>query len=172
LERRYPFDLYRPRNATSGSRTWCTCLNVRRVSWRTFADDCTRPHTEPRFELQSAHPAVPCCPSIRPSVRPTPLVNHPPFSCNFMLNFRHRAPVAARFAFPSCALHELFFSLFFIYFLFFSFCRTSGAVLHIVLPPVCCFFLFSALCAHLSTCGFVFNPPPSSRAPAPDSPGR
>lgn len=52
-----------------------------RTFWRTFADDCTQPHSELRFELQSAHHAMP---SIHPSFRSSnssPLVNHPLYSC-------------------------------------------------------------------------------------------
>lgn len=86
-----------------------------------------RPHTEPRFELQSAHPAAPCC----PFVRPTPLVNHPPFSCNFMLNFRPTVCPSPRVPlFPRMHYTSYFPSLFFIHFLFFFSCRTSGAALH------------------------------------------
>lgn len=128
--------------------------------------------------------------SVGRSVVDSSLVNHPPFSCNFMLNFRHREPAACS-AFPMCAVSYIFLfssilsslslSSSFSFFLVepaeqrssARFRRsTASSSFHFPCPSL----HLSVLClpplsAPLS-CRSVFNSSPTSRAPAPDCLGR
>jgi len=149
-----------------------------RLFRRTFADDCTRAGQQPvaRFELQSAHRAVP-----RSSI--AALVNHPPFLRNFMLNFR-----AFRFSLRARARAANLSS---------SSIRPSPLFCASVLPPLFRSRRAAAAAAAAprrampssaplllpspplppsppaaSSCRSVFNSAPCSRAPAPDCPGR
>lgn len=128
--------------------------------------------------------------SVGRSVVDSLLVNHPPFSCNFMLNFRHRAPAACS-AFPVCAVSYIFLlsslpdslllPLSFSFFLVEPAEQRSSARFR----RFYCLFLFplsvpfssspcplpAPLSAPLS-CRSVFNSSPTLRAPAPDCLGR